>query len=135
MWMDNAQPYSTADPYQGYDTSDWANYTSWWTGQAPEPQQEPKPKRMKETELYSQSAEHGFYAGPTKKRQDTYYGGVAFAAYEHPIDVVSNTVQYSFTTKDEIPNLHPPADYLSFSAAERLNDLEENPCYVIADTG
>ena len=39
MWMDNAQPYYTAD-YQGNDANDWANYNSWWAGQAPEPQQE-----------------------------------------------------------------------------------------------
>ena len=68
------------------------------------------------------------------KEADTYYG-CGFAAFEHPTDVVSNTVQYSFTVKEEIPNLHPPAGYLSFSAAERLTDLESNPSYVIADIG
>ena len=103
--------------------------------QAPEPQYNTKTKKQQETELCSQSAEHGFYAGPSKKHKALTYYGKTFAAYEHPIDVVSNTVQYSFTTKDAIPNLHPPADYLSFSAAERLIDLEEHPSYVIADIG
>ena len=44
-------------------------------------------------------------------------------------------VQYSFTTKDNNSNYHPPADYLSFSAAERLIDMESNPSYVNADIG
>ena len=100
-------------------------HVAWWT-QAPEPS---KPK--KKEDRYAESAAHGFYAGPGKKSSRDEYYGSSFAVFEHPIDVVSNTVQFSFTTKDNIPNHHPPADYLSFSAAERLINLESNPSYVI----
>ena len=44
MWMDNSQPYYAPD-YSGYDASDWANYTYWWTGQASESQQESKTEK------------------------------------------------------------------------------------------
>ena len=135
-WLDTSQNYYSGDD-QWFDWSESMGYVSWWA-QAPEPNKESriKPRSTREAEEYSQSAALGFYAGPSKKRPhaDTHYG-TCFAAYEHPIDVVSKTVQYSFTVKEDIPNLHQPSGYLSFSAAERLIDLESNPSYVTDDIG
>ena len=73
------------------------DHSSWWT-QAPEPTDKKKTKPREDKNEYKESAASGFYAGPSKKRSsgDVFFGST-FAAFEHPFDVVSNTVQYSFT--------------------------------------